>query len=173
MSALDNTPDNKNFLSPLNFKFFIKKTPYTNFFIQKINLPGIRLVQVDTSNPFVKTPYAGDHIDFSTLNLNFKVDEDLKNYLEIHNWIIGLGFPENHDQYKDLSDKPIYTGDGIFSDMTLTILSSTKTPNYEITFVDAFPITLSDLYFNTIDNNVTFLNADATFKYTHYTITKL
>ena len=173
MSALDNTPENKNFLSPLNFKFFIKKTPYINFFIQKINLPSIRLIQVDTSNPFVKTPYAGDHIDFGTLTMNFKVDEDLKNYLEIHNWIIGLGFPERYEQYRDLSNKPIYTGDGIVSDMTLTILASTKTPNYEITFVDAFPVSLSDLTFNTMDNTVNFLSADATFKYTHYTITRL
>lgn len=173
MSALDNTPDNKNFLSPLNFKFFIKKTPYTNFFIQKINLPSIRLVQVDTSNPFVKTPYAGDHIDFGTLNIGFKIDEDLTNYLEIHNWILGLGFPERYEQYKDLQDKPVYTGDGIVSDMTLTILSSTKTPNYEITFVDAFPISLSDIPFNTVDTTVNFLNADVSFKYTHYTITKL
>lgn len=173
MSALDNTPDNKNFLSPLNFKFFIKKTPYTNFFIQKVNLPSIRLNQVDTSNPFVKTPYSGDHIDFGTLNINFKVDEDLNNYLEIHKWIISLGFPENHDQYKDLSVKPVYTGDGIFSDITLSILASTKTPNFEVTFVDAFPISLSDVYFNTMDTTVNFLSADATFKYTHYTISKL
>lgn len=173
MSALDNTPENKNFLSPLNFKFFIKKTPHINFFVQKVNLPSVRLVQVDTSNPFVKTPYAGDHIEFGTLTLNFKVDEDLKNYLEIHNWIIGLGFPEKYEQYKDLQDKPIYTGDGIVSDVTLTLLASTKTPNYEITFVDAFPITLSDLYFNTVDNTVNFLSADATFKYTHYNILKL
>lgn len=173
MSALDNTPENKNFLSPLNFKFFIKKTPYINFFIQKINLPSIRLVQVDTSNPLVRTPYAGDHIDFGTLTMNFKVDEDLKNYLEIHNWIVGLGFPERYEQYRDLNNKPIYTGDGIVSDMTLTILASTKTPNYEITFVDAFPVSLSDLTFNTMDNTVNFLSADATFKYTHYTITRL
>lgn len=173
MSALDNTPDNKNFLSPLNFKFFIKKTPHINFFVQRVNVPSIRLVQVDTSNPFVKTPYAGDHIEFGTLSLNFKVDEDLKNYLEIHNWIRGLGFPENYEQYRDLSDKPIYTGDGIVSDVTLTVLASTKTPNFEITFVDAFPISLSDLPFNTTDNTVNFLSADATFKYTHYTITKL
>lgn len=173
MTALDNTPENKNFLSPLNFKFFIKKTPYINFFIQKINLPSIKLIQVDTSNPFVRTPYAGDHIDFGTLTMNFKVDEDLKNYLEIHNWIIGLGFPEKYEQYRDLNNKPIYTGDGIVSDMTLTILASTKTPNYEITFIDAFPISLSDLSFNTMDNTVNYLSADATFKYTHYTINRL
>ena len=39
MSALDSNPANKNFLSPLNFSFRIKKAPYTNFFIQKVNVP--------------------------------------------------------------------------------------------------------------------------------------
>ena len=41
MTAIDNTPENRNFLSPLNFKFSIKKSPNMNFFLQKVNLPSI------------------------------------------------------------------------------------------------------------------------------------
>ena len=52
MSAINNTPENKNFLSPLNFRFQIKKAPNVNFFIQKVNIPQIELPQVDTPNPF-------------------------------------------------------------------------------------------------------------------------
>lgn len=173
MTAIDNTPENKNFLSPLNFRFQIKKAPHVNFFIQKVNIPSMRLVQADTSNPFVRTPYPGEHIDFGNLNISFKVDEDLKNYLEIYNWITGLGFPEKYEQYKTLAEKPNYTGESIYSDISIILLASTKMPNYEFTFVDAFPISLSDLNFSTTDQSVNFLNADVTFKYTHFTITNI
>ncbi len=173
MSAIDNTPENKNFLSPLNFRFQIKKAPHVNFFIQQVNIPAITMPNPDPNNPFVRTPIPGEHMNFGDLKISFKVDEDLQNYLEIHNWIRGLGKPENFNQYKELQDKPSYTGDGIYSDISVMILSSTKMPNYEITYVDSFPVSLSDLVFRTTDSDVNYITAEATFKYTYYTITNI
>jgi len=170
MSAVDNTPENKNFLSPLNFRFQIKKAPHVNFFVQSVNIPAISLPQVDTPNPFVRIPQTGDHISFEPLQISFKVDEDLQNYLEIHNWLLGLGFPESYDQYKELSDVPRITGEGLLSDITVLVLSSTKIANYEVTFVDAHPVALTELKFNSTDTSVNYISSSATFKYTHYKI---
>lgn len=173
MSAIDNTPDNKNFLSPLNFRFQIKKAPHVNFFIQKVNIPSISLRNADATNPFVNIPYPGDHITYGSLEINFKVDEDLTNYLEIHDWIRALGFPEKYEEYKTIQDKKPYTGDGIYSDISIIVLSSTKTPNYDITYKDAFPISLSPITFLTTDNSVNYIEASATFKYTLFDINKI
>lgn len=173
MSAVDNTPANKNFLSPLGFKFQIKKAPHVNFFIQQVNIPSILLQSPEKGNPFVNIPYPGEHLKFGELKIAFKVDEDLKNYLEIHNWIRALGKPENFDQYKTIQDKPIATGEGIYSDISLMVLSSSKMANYEIVFVDAYPVTISDLNFNTVDDTVNYITATSTFKYTYYTITNI
>lgn len=173
MSAVDNTPANKNFLSPLGFKFQIKKAPHVNFFIQQVNIPSILLQSPEKGNPFVNIPYPGEHLKFGELKIAFKVDEDLKNYLEIHNWIRALGKPENYDQYKTIQDKPIASGDGIYSDISLMVLSSSKMANYEIVFVDAYPVTISDLNFNTVDDTVNYITATSTFKYTYYTITNI
>ena len=173
MTAIDNTPTNRNFLSPLNFRFQIKKSPHINFFLQKVNIPDIALKQVDTSNPFVTTPYPGEHINYGMLNIEFKVDESLKDYLEIHNWIVALGKPENFNQYKEIQDKPSYTGDGIYSDISVIVLTSSKMANYEITFADAFPISLSQLRFDTTDESVNYITASAQFKYTYYNIGKI
>lgn len=173
MTAIDNTPVNKNFLSPLNFKFQIKKAPYINFFIQQVNIPAITLQTADTGNPFVNIPFPGEHLKFGELKITFKVDEDLQNYLEIHNWIRALGKPETFDQYKNIQDKPIASGDGIYSDISLIILSSSKMPNYEIVYVDGYPVSLSDLIFNTVDSDVNFIAATAIFKYTYYTISNI
>ena len=173
MSAIDNTPVNHNFLSPLNFQFRIKKAPHVNFFIQKVNIPGIELPGVLTMNPLVQVPYPGEHLSYGSLDFTFKVDEDLQNYLEIHNWIVSLGKPQNFNQYLNIEEKPITSGDGIYSDISVVALSSTKLPNYEVIYTDAFPIRLSQLAFNTVDTSVNYIEASASFKYTYYTINKI
>lgn len=173
MSALDKTPENKNFLSPLNFKFMIKKAPHVNFFLQNVNIPDISLPSPEANNPFVKIPYPGEHLNYGNLSITFKVDEDLQNYLELHNWIRDLGKPENYEQYKRISEEDSMAGEGIYSDISLMILSSTKMPNYEITFVDAHPVTLSEIRFNTTDPDVNFITASANFRYTYFGIQKI
>lgn len=170
MTALDNIPENKNFLSPLGFRFQIKKSPTVNFFVQNVNLPGISLPQVETPNPFVSIPYAGDHISYDFLLINFKVDEDLQNYLEIHNWIKELGFPNDFNEYKRIASAPVASGMGIVSDMSLLVLSSSRNPKFDIVFKDAFPVSLSSLIFDVTRNDVNYLEASATFKYTSYDI---
>jgi hypothetical protein len=173
MSAIDNTPSNRNFLSPLNFKFTIKKAPHVNFFIQKVNIPQIDLAPPIIPNQFVNVPIPGDHIDYSTLNITFKVDEDLQNYLEIHNWIKELGKPKDFDGYKAISERKNWTGEGIYSDISLMVLSSTKMSNYEVVYVDSHPVQLSGLVFKTTDTDVNYMEASATFKYTYYDINKI
>ena len=173
VGAIDNTPTNKNFLSPLGFKFIIKKAPHVNFFAQQVNIPSIVLQSPEPNNPFVKAPIPGEHLTFGELKVSFAVDEDLQNYLEIHNWIKGLGKPENFNQFAVLEDQPKWTGDGIYSDISVVILSSTKMANFEITYVDCFPVAISDLIFNTVDENVNYITASATFKYTYYSITNI
>jgi hypothetical protein len=46
-------------------------------------------------------------------------------------------------------------------------------PNYEIIFTDAFPVSLTGVTFTTTDNDVNYIEASATFKYTYFTITKI
>ena len=173
MSAIDNTPSNKNFLSPLNFKFTIKKAPHVNFFIQKVNVPEIVLKSLIVPNQFVNVPYPGDHIDYSVLRLTFKVDEDLQNYLEVHNWIKELGKPKDFEGYKAISTRKDWTGESIYSDISVMVLSSTKMANYEIVYTDAFPTSLSGLNFTTVDTDVNYIEATAVFKYTYYDINKI
>jgi len=90
--AYSNTePVNKNFLSPLGFKFVIKKTPHINYFIQSVSLPDITLGDTYVPTPFTRIPIAGDHIEYGDLIFTFKVDESMKNYRELYNWITAIG----------------------------------------------------------------------------------
>jgi hypothetical protein len=161
-----------NMLSPLNFKFTLKRAPNLNFFVQKINIPGISLPKVDTSNPLIKIPLSGDHLEYDELDVTFKVDENLQNYLEVHNWVRSLGKP-SFEEYANLSKKAIYTGEGLKSDIVVTILTSQKNPNYEFVFKDAFPISVSSISFESTDESVNYIEATARFVYTIFDIVKV
>jgi hypothetical protein len=171
--ALNNDINNKNFLSPLNFSFSIKRAPHIEFFIQKINLPGFVLNSPAFATPFVNIPEVGDHLNYGTLKISFKVDEDLQNYLEIHRWLKGLGKPKEFHEYRHLSEKPQFIGYGLKSDISLVIMSNIKNPNYKADFIDAFPIALSGLQFDTTNPDINYLIAEAEFKYVYYDIERI
>ena len=168
MSAI-NTPANKNFLSPLGFKFSLTRAPNLNFNIQDVRIPGINLSQAESPTPFVAIPIAS-HITYSPLSVSFRVSEDLDDYLEIHNWLVGLGAPESFDQYKALKAVEPGNPQTVYSDITLLITNSSMRPNIKINFIDAFPINLGDLQFNTTDTDVNYMQCTVDFRYLRYTI---
>lgn len=173
MSAIDQTPTNKNFLSPLNFTLVLKRSPYLNFFVQQINLPSISLPTFTQPSPLLAINKPGDHLEYGVLRVSFKIDEDFVNYAEIYNWIVSLGYPENQNSYKALESNGVSSAEGLKSDISLIVLNGIKNPNYEIVFKDAFPIELSDATFQTTDDSIEYVTASVTFKYTIFNVNKL
>ena len=57
---------------------------------------------------------------------------------------------------------------GLFSDATLTILTSKNNPVTEVRFSDLFPISLSGLPYNQQANDTDYLTATVTFNYKIY-----
>ena len=178
-NAFSNQIQNRNFLSPVGFKFTVNRSPKVAFFSNSANIPGLTLgVAVQTTYlKDIDTP--GDKIVFNDLTIRFLVDEDLENYMEIQNWIRGLGYPEKLDEIYDLQNEQKYvnTADSklmnIYSDGSLQILTSSSAPNFKIKFRDLWPYSLSDLQFDATDTDIDYLTAEVTFKYTIYNITDL
>ena len=170
--------ENRNFLSPVGFKFSLKRSPAAAFFCNQANIPSIDLGIAEQPSYLKNIPIPGDKIDFGDLNLRFLVDEDLVNYMEIQNWIRGLGFPDNVNQYKDLKKENILgpmgkATDDVTSDGTLQILSSNLIPKFQVIFEDLFPYNLSTVTFDATDTDIEYFTADVSFKYTIYNITDL
>lgn len=163
---------NKNFLSPLNFKFQLKRAPHINFFVQTANIPGLALPAINVPSPLIRVPFPGDHLQYDELTITFRVDEDMQNYFEIHNWIRGLG-KLSYIEYQNLAQTPVYTGESLTSDISLIVLTSQKNPNYEFTFRDAFPISLSGMEFTTMAEDVAYIEASASFRYIYYDAQKV
>jgi hypothetical protein len=96
--------ENRNFLLHDKFNFQIARLPSVNFFVQDVVLPGVSIPDADTPSPLTKINNAGDHLIFEPLIVQFKIDEDMRNWYEIFNWMQGIGFPENFNQYADLKE---------------------------------------------------------------------
>jgi hypothetical protein len=164
---------NKNMLSPVGFSLNIKKTPELNFFVQAVTLPGITIGSYDQPTPFKILPTIGDHITYGDLDVTFKVNEDLGNYIQIFNWITQIGFPDNFDQHKAIANKNKASGDGIYSDATFMLLSSAMQPIIQVEIQDMFPVSLTSLEFNSRDTTIEYIEATVSFKFKNYYFTEL
>ena len=174
--ALNDQPNNVNFLSPLGFNFAIKKLPNTNYFVQAVNVPTVQMGDAIMPTPFVNIPTIGDRISYAEFQVSFKVDEDLRNYIELYDWMVQLGFPEDFSQAKNIYEKQNnvdFMAEGPYSDATITILNSAMRPNLEVLFEDAYPISLSDLQFSATSPSVDYIECQVTFRYKLFRILRL
>jgi len=173
-----NQINNKSFLSPTGFKFSLVKKPKIDFFCNEISIPGINLGVAVQSSYLKQIPVPGDVLTYDDLTLRFNVDEDMENYLEVYNWLIQFGFPSSLEQYQQLlnedeNSKGKQTAISGMSDGSLVIYNSNYNPNIRIDFKDLFPVSLSTIQFNSQVNDIQYVTAQATFKYTIYNIVKL
>jgi hypothetical protein len=151
--------------------FSVQRLPSLSYFAQEINLPTLTLGSTQQSTPLSQALIAGDMLEYSPLTVQFLVDDGMENYKAIHNWLVGLGFPENHNQYQDFLDSAPLSGSNTkksYSDATLTILGNTNTPIQTIQFVDLFPESLDSITFLSTSQDVQYLVGSATFRYSYY-----
>ena len=168
MAAIDKIPNNRNFLSPLGFSFDIYKTPGVNYFVQSASIPGINTGRIEQSTPFNQVKYAGDRVEYSDLNITFRVDEELRNYMELYTWMKNSTRTNDFTGYSAISTASI--GEGVYSDATMTILSSSRNPIARVNFKNIFPTSLSELVFDTRLTDVNYIDVIVTFTYQSYDI---
>ena len=173
----NNQLDNRNYLSPVGFKFIITKAPKADFFSNSANIPGINLGFAEQPTYLKNIPVAGDKLTYEDFNLTFFVDENLENYMQVHNWLKGLGFPESIQQFIDLKQADEYTPEvgaksalNEYSDGTLIIYNSSFNEISKVHFKDVFPISLSTIEFDATAGDINYVTATVTFKYSIYNI---
>ena len=178
-NPLQRQPTTLDFASPTQFRFNLLKVPTVEFFVTQVNVPGISFSgDASVNTRFKSIAFMGDTLDFGDLELTFLVNEDLSNYREIHDWMIGIAFPKSNKQFADAiaaaeTTKPP-TGSRrpnpsvLQSDATLTILTNKNNPNLRVNFKACYPTTLSGLNYNTQTTDSEQLTATVTMKYDIY-----
>jgi hypothetical protein len=176
-------PTDLDYLKPNGFKFQIHNLPNVSYFCQAANIPAIQIGSPSMPTPLADIPYPGDKLGYGDLVVRFLVQENMRNYIEIYNWLVGLGFPESRQQYIDWNESQRYRFPAVsdkrlgalgnFSDADFFILNSDNIPNVKITYYDLFPVSLEGLDFDISTGRADFLIGIAAFKYRHYTIEPL
>jgi hypothetical protein len=171
-TSFPNQIDNRNFLSPIGFKFTLSKEPKASFFCNSARIPEINLGTAVQPSYLKDLDVPGDKLTYGDFSLRFLVDENMENYMTIHNWLTGLGYPETTQDFKDLTTND----DGVrdlkeqFSDGSLHILNSNFRDVAIVKFKDLFPTYLTSLEFEASDTDVNYFTAEVSFKYTVYNI---
>jgi hypothetical protein len=171
-NALANQLTNRNFLSPAGFLFNITKEPKVSFFCTSASIPSISF-ETNTQPSYLKDiDVPGEKLTYNDLDVRFLVDEDLKNYMAIHNWMTGIGYPESLGDFKTEVTKSDGSRDlnQQFSDGALTIQNSNYRTTAIVKFKDLFPVALTSLEFDTGVTDIQYFTAEATFKYLVYNI---
>ena len=154
MASLTEQPKNINPLADVQFKFEIAVLPNTSFFIQTCNLPGIALEAQTIGVPRLQNfaRHTGI-ITYEALDITFMIDEYLKNWQEIYEWMIGK--------------------ESKYTTAVLTILSSSMNPTMEFHFKEIFPTSLSAISFDSTTTDPVYQVATISFNYTEYIIKNL
>ena len=168
---------NRNLLSPIGFKFILTKAPKVDFSCQTASIPSITMGTAEQPSWLKDIPVPGDKAVFDDLNLRFLIDENMENYIQIYNWLIGLAYPESLEQFENLRKQDLikYPEDdrnrfSEYSDGTLQILNSNFNVVRQIKFKDLFPMSLTSLDFDATQTDIQYFTADVNFKYTVYNI---
>ena len=103
--------------------------------------------------------------------------ENLENYLEVHKWLRGLGYPDSISEFAELKNEDKYIQDpsgrspyNEYSDASLLIYNSNFNVIAKVNFRDTFPVGLSAINFDATQEDVKYVTAEATFKYSIYDI---
>jgi len=176
-----------DYATSTQWRLVFNRIPKTTWFCTAANIPGITLGEAMFPTPFGTTSITGDQLTFETLNFTFIIDEELQNYRELWDWLIGLGAPIKHSQWSDVltkgdsgsikqsaapdSDsrqKATSSESNLYSDGTLIVYNSKNIPKVNVKFKGLFPISLSALDYTQDATDVEYFKASASFRYLYY-----
>ena len=191
-SPLARQPEQLDYASPTQFRFGIHQLPKVEFFTVSANLPGVSVPSTTLATPFTDISIMGEKTEFENLSISFIVDEYLENYISLHDWLTGIGFPKSRSQFSTFRDTTSKTPDSqkgvstdignvkqstpdkaMYSDAFLMVLSNKNNPIVEINFHNIYPTSLSGLDFTQTATDVEYMTASAEFEYQIYEITTL
>ena len=167
-----NQIQNRNFLAPVGFKFTLAKYPKVAFFSNSARIPELSLGTAVQPSYLKDIDIPGEKLTYGDLTIRFLVDENMQNYMAMHNWLKGIGFPETPQQFADQTTNIDGVRDPleVFSDGSLHILNSNFQDVAIVKFNDLFPVALTSLEFDATETDINYFTAEATMRYTVYNI---
>lgn len=171
--ALSRQPEIFDYAQNSQFRVSFPNYPKVEYFCSAITIPGISLTAVDRPTSLANIPMVGDTVTYENFDMTFLVDEKLENYREIYDWMINIGFPDNHAQFRNqerrdqsgmqrLGDRELY------DDLMITVLSSKNNPVVRLRLYEAWPVQLGGLEYTQTGTDTEYLTCDVSWAYMYY-----
>ena len=188
ISATHRQPTVFDYSQSNQFKVFIPIFPITEWFVVRANIPSVNLGVADQYTPFVQVQVAGDHITYGDFSITFIVDENLKNYMEMYNWMKNIGFPFSHEQfnklerpdYQDRSGGQVYNAESdtyskandrdLYTDIVLQIMTSKNNLVAQCEIYEAFPTTIGAIEYSQQETDMTYATCEVGFAYSWFDV---
>ena len=158
MTALNRNPEKTNLLQPTKYVLTFSKLGAAQYFCQQVNLPGVTLGEVVIPTPFLDMYSPGTKLTYNPLDVTFLVDEELEGWKQMYNWFTEIADPDGFEPGKESH----------LSDAMLTVLNAHNNPVLRINFKNCFPLTMSDLAFDTTSSAEQHISCSTTFRYESY-----
>ena len=182
-AAQDRRPTTLDYLRPSFFRLEFTSLPRTTYTCQVANIPQLNIGAASQPTPARDIPVIGDKLKYGDLEVEFILNEDMSNYIEIYNWILNIAGTDlvnmtTDDFRKALVGYPITPNRkddsrGLYSDASLYIINSSNRPIIKVNYLDVIPISISVPTFDITNVNQDPMMARAVFKYRIFNIEKL
>lgn len=158
-------PTNTNFLQNNRFVFILNRCPMLVYYCQRANIPSMTFgISIQNNPSAVQIQRPGTSVNLEDLQIGFAVDEDMKNWLELYNWV------KNISKYSSFSELKEYQKT---SDASILVLNSAYKPIVKFKFYDIFPNFISGFDFDSTMPDSMNIIASASFTYTQFEIEEL
>ena len=171
MTVLNRVPENTNLLQPTKFLLTFDRIPDVTYFCQEGNIPGMAIPAIVTPTPGGDYHVAGNKITYNMINVKFMVDENVNSWKNIYSWMRSIASPHGTEERNYLTTiQNQFKLDSFpqYSDATLTVLSNLNNPVLRVHLVGLFPVSLSDIQFDTTLSADNIITADATFSVKYF-----
>jgi len=165
MTVLNRNPQNTNLLQPTKFLLVFNRLPSIQYFCQTVNVPGVELDEVVRPTPFIDIYYPGTKLKYDPFDIDFLIDEELTSWKNMFDWFTAIADPNGFDKPGNYTE--IQRSRHV-SDATLTILSGLNNPLVRLQFRNTYPLTMTDLVFDSRESADTIMTCKSTFRYESY-----
>jgi len=158
---------NLNYLQPTGFKIVMDRTKYPNleYFVQSVSHPDVSVNPMELPiRRITSVPLAGDKMTFGEVSFSIILDEDMKSYIEMMDWLSRIVNDGHVGPDRRHEKTPTY------ADITLHVLSSKNNTTKKIRYLDCVPITLGNIEFTATTGDVTYLTFNASFRFSQFEI---
>lgn len=186
-NALTRQPQNTNLLQVTKYILTLPRVTNVQYFCQEASLPGVSISQIPRQTPIVDLWSPGSKLTYNEFSVTFVVDEDLRSWTDIHDWMRGLSGGVNHSEWSGMLRKSAVALDASvesnknpnarpfpqYSDGVLTLLTGLNNAKIRVKFANMFPTELSDIEFDSKLSSDTILTATAKFRFDYFDIERL